>query len=144
MTILLNVKRICAMLVLGAALASPAQAADDTLFRELGGKPGIDKIVADLLPIIQADPRISSFFVKTDMARLRVLLGEQFCQLAGGPCVYSGRDMVASHDQMGVRAAHFGALAEDLQIAMENNKVPASVSNQLIAKLASMHRAIVR
>jgi hemoglobin len=145
MTFLLNAKRLLSMLAMGLFVASaPAQAADDTLFRELGGKPGIDKIVADLMPIILADTRINSFFAKTDMKKLQVLLGEQFCQLAGGPCTYSGRDMVASHDEMGVRSAHFAALAEDLQIAMENNHISASASNQLIAKLAPMKRAIVR
>ncbi|HEY0064185.1 MAG TPA: group 1 truncated hemoglobin [Telluria sp.] len=131
-------------LLLGVSLSMPAMAADATLFDELGGKSGIDQIVAELLPIIQADPRINTFFAKTDMKQLGVLLGEQFCQLAGGPCTYSGRDMVISHDAMGVRAAHFNALAEDLQIAMENCKVPSSAANQLVAKLAPMKRAIVR
>jgi hemoglobin len=139
-------KRFISTLAVGAALAGalPAQAADDALFQQLGGKAGIDKIVADLLPIIKADPRINGFFQKTDMQKLGVLLGEQFCMLAGGPCTYTGRDMVASHDEMGVRSAHFAALAEDLQIAMENNKVASSASNQLVAKLAPMKRAIVR
>lgn len=137
-------QRLIAIATIGVACALPAKAADDTLFRELGGQAGIDKIVADFLPIIQADPRINTFFQKTDMKQLGVLLGEQFCQLAGGPCTYSGRDMVASHEGMGVRSMHFMALAEDLQIAMEKNKVPASVANQLIAKLAPMKRAIVR
>lgn len=146
MTILISLRRGAAVLAMSAGLACalPAQAADDALYQELGGKAGIDKIVGDLMPLLQSDPRISSFFAKTDMVKLRVLLGEQFCQLAGGPCVYSGRDMVASHDEMGVKGAHFAALAEDLQIAMENNKVPSSTSNKLIAKLASMRRAIVR
>ncbi len=145
MNFILNAKRLLAMLAIGLFVNSAqAQAADDSLFRELGGKPGIDKIVADLMPIILADTRINSFFAKTDMKKLQVLLGEQFCQLAGGPCTYSGRDMVASHDEMGVRSAHFAALAEDLQIAMENNNISASASNQLIAKLAPMKRAIVR
>lgn len=139
-------KRASIGLALGALLACavPAQAADDALFRELGGKPGIDKIVAGLVPLILADARINGFFQKTDMQKLSVLLGEQFCQLAGGPCTYSGRDMVAAHDEMGVKAAHFNALAEDLQIAMENSNIPSSVSNQLIAKLAPMKRAVVR
>jgi hemoglobin len=146
MSILFRAKHFLTVALLGASLSLtlPAHAAEDTLFHDLGGKAGIDKIVADLLPILQSDPRISSFFVKTDMKQLGVLLGEQFCQLAGGPCVYSGRDMVASHDQMGVKGAHFAALAEDLQIAMEKNQVPSSVANQLVAKLAPMKRAIVR
>lgn len=139
-------KRASSALVIGATLllAMPAHAADDQLFRDLGGKPGIDKIVNDLMPLILADTRINKFFEKTDMKQLAVLLSEQFCQLAGGPCVYSGRDMVTSHDEMGVRSSHFNALAEDLQVAMENNKVPSAVSNKLVAKLASMQRAIVR
>lgn len=133
-----------ATLTLGTALTLPARAADATLFDELGGKAGIDQIVAELLPIIQADPRINTFFAKTDMKQLGVLLGEQFCQLAGGPCTYSGRDMVAAHDAMGVKAAHFNALAEDLQIAMEKRQVQSAAANRLVAKLAPMKHAIVR
>lgn len=145
MNFIFHAKRLLSMLAIGLCIASaPAQAADDALFQELGGKAGIDKIVADLMPIILADARINTFFAKTDMKKLQVLLSEQFCQLAGGPCSYSGRDMVISHDEMGVRPAHFNALAEDLQIAMENNKVSTSASNQLIAKLAPMKRAIVQ
>jgi len=139
-------KRASIVLAFGASVACtlPAQAADDALYRELGGKEGIDKIVAAFLPVILADTRINTFFQKTDMTKLGVLLGEQFCQLAGGPCTYSGRDMVAAHDEMGVKSAHFNALAEDLQIAMEQSKIPSSVSNQLIARLAPMKRAVVR
>jgi hemoglobin len=146
MTIFLTIKRAGLLLAFGASLAcvQPAMAADDSLFQELGGKAGIDQIVADLLPLIQADPRINTFFVKTDMAKLGVLLGEQFCQLAGGPCTYSGQDMVSSHENMGVKGAHFMALAEDLQIALERNNISASASNRLVAKLAPMRRAIVR
>jgi hemoglobin len=34
-------------------------------------------------------------------------------------------------------------LAEDLQIAMEKNQIPSSISNKLVAKLAPMQRPIV-
>ncbi|MFL6658816.1 MAG: group 1 truncated hemoglobin [Massilia sp.] len=146
MTLHTLIKRASLMLAMATAFfcAVPAQAADDTLYQQLGGQPGIDKIVAEFVPIILADERINSFFKKTDMKKLSVLLGEQFCQLAGGPCTYSGRDMVAAHDEMGVKSAHFNALAEDLQIAMEHSKIATSASNQLIAKLAPMQRAVVR
>jgi len=139
-------KRASSALVIGAilSLAAPAHAKDDQLFKDLGGKPGIDKIVSDLMPIILADARINKFFDKIDMKKLGVLLSEQVCELAGGPCVYTGRDMVLAHDEMGVRSAHFNALAENLQVAMEMNKVPASASNKLVAMLAPMHKAMVR
>jgi hemoglobin len=130
------------LLVCALVLAAPVRAGD--LFQELGGKSGIDKVVADFIPIVLADARINAFFEKTDTKHLAILLSEQFCQAAGGPCTYSGRDMVDAHDGMGVKLAHFNALAEDLQIAMENNGVPNSAANQLIAKLAPLQRAIVR
>lgn len=127
-------------------LSQPArsQNMNDSLYQRLGGQAGIDKIVHDFIPIVLADPRISRFFKETDTVKLAQLLGEQFCQLAGGPCQYSGRDMVSAHDGMGVRLAHFNALAEDLQMSMERNHVDSATSNGLIARLAPMQRAIVR
>ncbi|MES2902489.1 MAG: group 1 truncated hemoglobin [Pseudomonadota bacterium] len=146
MTITMQLKRASSALVIGAilSLAAPAHAKDDQLFKDLGGKPGIDKIVGDLMPMIMADARINKFFEKVDMKKLGGLLSEQFCELSGGPCVYSGRDMVISHDEMGVRTSHFNALAENLQVAMERNNVPAAASNKLVAMLAPMHKAMVR
>lgn len=133
-----------ALFALCSVLACPARAADDALFRQLGGKAGIDKIVGDMIVLVLADSRINGFFKTTDTRQLAILLSEQFCQAAGGPCAYSGRNMLDAHEGMGVKIAHFNALAEDLQIAMENNGVPSAASNQLIAKLAPLQRAIVR
>jgi hemoglobin len=135
-----------ALLGLTLALSQPAraQAVDDQLYQRLGAQAGIDKIVHDFIPIVLADPRINSFFRETDMDKLAKLLAEQFCQLAGGPCSYSGRDMVGAHDGMGVRLAHFNALAEDLQQSMEDNHVDAATANKLIGRLAPLQRAIVR
>lgn len=133
------------MLICGAmSCTSSAFAADtkDALFVELGGKVGLTKIVDDFMPLVMADTRINRFFEKTDQVKLKAMLVDQFCELAGGPCKYNGRDMYEAHDGMGVRNAHFNALAEDLQLAMEKNNVPSSVANQLVAKLAPMQRPI--
>ena len=51
--------------------------------------------------------------------------------------------MSDAHEGMGISNAHFNALAEDLQIAMENNHISSSISNKLVAKLAPMQRPIV-
>lgn len=140
-----NVSALSFMLICGAmSCTSSAFAADtkDALFVELGGKAGLTKIVDDFMPLVMADTRINRFFEKTDQVKLKAMLVDQFCELAGGPCKYNGRDMYEAHDGMGVRNAHFNALAEDLQLAMEKNNVPSSVANQLVAKLAPMQRPI--
>ncbi|MET0857849.1 MAG: group 1 truncated hemoglobin [Telluria sp.] len=129
--------------VLAFAALAPVHAADDATFRGLGGQPGIKKIVATLIPLVQADARIKESFADTDMKNLAMRLEEQFCALTGGPCVYKGEEMADVHRGLKVTNAQFNALAEDLQIAMERNGVPSHVQNKLVAKLASMQRTIV-
>lgn len=123
--------------------AALAQTTPDAVYQGLGGKEGINKIVADFLPIVLADDRIKDAFKETDMERLGLMLAEQFCALTGGPCKYSGKEMQEAHKGMNINNAQFNALAEDLQIAMEKNNIPSSVSNKLVAKLAPMQRPIV-
>jgi hemoglobin len=147
--------------LLGLLLASSMAMAqtpytDDSTYQGLGGKEGIKKIVDTFIPMLLADPRIKDSFADFDMEQLNVRLQEQFCEFAGGPCKYTGkyrdktmdgvgtvRDMATVHQDLKVTNAMFNALTEDLQIAMERNNVPSSVSNKLIAKLAPMQRAIV-
>lgn len=138
-------EHLFAALLLVISTASQAQSAPnlDAVFQQFGGKSGIDKIVADFLPIVLADERIKETFKDADVERLGNLLSEQFCQLTGGPCKYSGKDMQEAHKDMHLTNAQFNALAEDLQYAMEKNGVPSSAQNKLIAKLAPMQRTVV-
>lgn len=126
-----------------ASAQAQSMGADDSVFQGLGGKAGIDKIVADFIPIILADQRIGRFFEKMNKQEFAASLSDQFCELTGGPCKYKGKDMSDTHEGMNISNAHFNALAEDLQIAMENNHIPSSFSNKLVAKLAPMQRPIV-
>ncbi len=120
-----------------------AQAPADAVFQGLGGKPGIKKIVDTFVPGMQADPRLKEAFKDTDVKNLSMRLEQQFCQLSGGPCKYEGKDMKEIHDGLNVTNAEFNAVAENLQIAMEQHGVAPSVQNKLMAKLAPMQKAIV-
>ena len=123
-TLPIALQRLTVIFALTVSLL-PAQAqslTDDTVFQQFGGKAGIQKVVADFLPL---------------------LLAEQFCQLTGGPCKYSGKQMQEAHQDMHLNNAQFNALAEDLQMAMEKNAVANSAQNKLVARLAPMQRAIV-
>ena len=44
---------------------------------------------------------------------------DQFCQVAGGPCRYTGHSMEATHKGLHLTNANFNALVEDLQSAMD-------------------------
>lgn len=133
-----------AMLIAGASpLLSAQQAGNDTVFRDMGGKPGIKKVVNDFLAIIVVDPRIKDSFEDADMERLAGMLTDQFCVLTGGPCKYDGKSMQEVHDGMNLTNAHFNALTEDLQEAMIRKGIPYSAQYALIGKLAPMQRDVV-
>lgn len=114
-----------------------------TLYEQLGAQPGIAAIVDRMLDIVLADPRIKESFDGTPLERLRRTLNEQFCEISGGPCVYTGDPMKEVHQGLGITEAGFNALAEDLQSAMEALSVPSRAQNRLMARLAPFSREII-
>jgi hemoglobin len=136
-----SLRRLTATALL--ACASFSAHADDSVFQGLGGKPGIKNIVSTFTAMVLADPRIKDTFSDSDMRHVGMRLEEQFCALTGGPCVYGGEPMKETHGGLNITNAQFNALAEDLQIAMEQNRVPSAVSNKLMSVLAPMQRDIV-
>lgn len=135
--------RVPAALALGVAVffAPTAQAA--TLFSDLGERPGLERLVESATAIWTADPRISATFEETNLVRFKRLLVEQLCQVSGGGCPYTGRDMRAAHKGLHLATRQFNVLAEDLQLAMDRLDIPFSVQNRLLALLAPMHRDVV-
>ncbi len=107
------------------------------MYRGLGGKPGIRKIVDQLIPVILADARIKESFTDIDMKNLALRLEEQFCELSGGPCKYKGKPMGEIHDGLNITNAQFNALAEDLQVAMDQAGVAPRVQNRLLDEAAT-------
>lgn len=126
---------------LGACSSTPTH--DDSLYLALGGKPGISKTVTQFLYQVVDDDRINHYFAGVNADRLQRRLTNQFCQLSGGPCRYTGDSMHKVHAGMHLTDADFNALVEDLIIAMEKRQVPVSAQNRLLAKLAPMHDAVL-
>lgn len=118
--------------------------AGDGMWRAFHGRDGVDRIVEDMVTRNVADPRISDIFKGQDIVRLRRTLKEQFCYLLNGGCHYSGRTMRAAHQDMGVQQADMAALVENLQAAMRHEGVAFAAQNRFLAKLAPMHRDVVK
>ncbi|MGZ7455400.1 group I truncated hemoglobin [Pseudomonas sp. Ma2-10] len=128
-------------LLLSACVQQPPK--DDSLYRDLGERPGITRIVEGMLLKIAKDERIVERFRKIDIQRLRDKLIEQFCVEAGGPCVYTGDSMAESHKGQNVSRSDFNALVEDLIAAMDEQGVSVPVQNRLIARLAPMRPDVI-
>jgi hemoglobin len=125
-----------------SALAQPAFA-DTTLYDDLGGDAGLTRIVNASVDNYLADPRIKDIFSESNIDRIRMELKDQFCQLAGGPCVYKGHDMVAAHKGLHLTNANFNALVEDLQDAMTKCDIAFATQNRLLALLAPYQHQVV-
>jgi hemoglobin len=116
---------------------------DDSLYRELGGQPGVDALVADFVPRLATDPHMSEFFKNVNQPHLKQMLSQVFCIVAGGGCTYTGRSIIEVHREMDISKADFNALVEVLQASMNAQHIPFATQNRLLAQLAPMHRDIV-
>jgi hemoglobin len=141
----MRTKRRASWLIVCATLLLSASAhADEPLFFRMGGEAKLKAAVDELVVVMLADERINFVFAQTELTRFKHLLYTQLCELAGGPCIYDGRDMRTAHAKLPITNAHFNALTEDLYIAFERVGVSYSLQNELIALLAPMQRDIVR
>ena len=133
-----------ALAVWGSALCvGMARADEDTLCQDMGGVDNVKKIASDSLNNFLADPRIKDTFANSNIERIRSKLGEQFCLVAGGPCVYTGHTMEAAHKGLHLHNADFNAVVEDVQKAMDADGVPFATQNRFLARLAPFQHQIV-
>lgn len=146
-------KYILVLLFICSSLAPLAQAQPDRLqakvpgaelYNAFGGQEGIGRLMNDFVDILVADPRIAKLFKDTKLKNLKEQLTDQICLVTGGPCKYEGDTMKAVHEDLGITAAHFNALVEDLQTAMDKHAIGFGTQSRLLALLAPMHRDIVK
>lgn len=133
---------LCAAL-LGLTLKAHAQPADDSLYRQLGGQPGLTALMDDFMTRLLADKRMSPFFKDVDHKHVKAQLVAQFCEVSGGPCKLKGPDMKKAHSGMDITKGDFNALVEVLQDSMSAQGIAFSTQNKLLARLAPMHRDII-
>ena len=126
------------------ATTTAAAPAGDSLYTRLGGNAAITAVIGDFVDNqVVPDARINGFFADTDLTRLKVLLVEVTGSATGGPEVYTGRSMKDAHAGMGVTAADFNALVEDLGKSLVVFNVPAKEQGELVAALAPLQPDIV-
>ena len=131
----------------GAFLAGSAGSsalAAGSLYEQIGGESKMRAVVDEFVTVMEQDERINFTFANTDLNKFKQLLFEQLCNITGGPCQYTGRNMKESHEKLNVTNAQFNALAEDLYIAFERTHVPYRLQNKVVVLLAPMQMDIVK
>lgn len=138
-------KRLVGPAILAVALGACAalESKPASLYDRLGGKPAIEKVVDQFVANIAADNRINQRFAKTNIPKLKTDLVNQVCEATGGPCKYTGRDMVTTHKGMKITKEEFNWTGGHLAAALDTYKVPAKEKNELLTAIGSMEPQIV-
>jgi len=116
---------------------------EPSLYDRLGGYDAISAVVDEFTARVAADDRLNQTFANTDIAKFKQHLTLQLCQVAGGPCVYLGRDMKTSHKGMHITPDQFQWTGEHLAAALDKFHVPEKEANQVLAAAGSMQDDIV-
>ena len=130
-----------AALLLGACATTPQ--ATPTLYDRLGGERVVRQIAYETIERSSTDPRTSRSFKDVKVQRVKDKLYEQICELAGGPCKYTGDPMKEVHKGLKNTEGEFYLLVQFLRDAVDRAGVHEREKNELLRLLAPMKRDIV-
>lgn len=133
---------------LNASMSATSGVGQDkkSLYARLGGYDAVAAVVDDFISRLVADKRFAKFFVghsEDSLKKIRQHIVDQFCNAAGGPCLYIGRDMKTSHKGLGITGDDWDAAATHLVESLDKFKVPKTEKDELLAFVTSLRKDIV-
>jgi hemoglobin len=138
-------------------------ASDKSLYEQLGGEPGIRKIVDDFVDRAMADPRVnwnrqgvvrggvlgvggkSATWEPTekDVMQLKARITQFLALATGGPTVYQGDNLAEVHEGMRITNAQFDAAVGDLKATLDKLAVRTEQQKFLLSIVESTREQIV-
>ena len=116
------------------------------LYQRLGGYDAIAAVVDDFLARMGNDDMLSRHFEgmsEKDNRRTRQLIVDMMCAATGGPCYYTGRDMVTTHTGMGITEEDWRRSADHLVATLDAFKVPDREKGEVMDIISSTKNDIV-
>ena len=144
--ITLAVCLLVTMSVTAAAQNSMSSAQEKTLYQRLGGYDAVAAVVDDFIGRLIADDRFAKFFKGASddsKKRIRQHIVDQFCAAAGGPCVYTGRDMKTSHKGLGITEEDWNIAVKHLLATLTKFKVKEKEQKEVAGALTTLKGDIV-
>ena len=114
-----------------------------SLFERLGGTEGITNIANDVVENHLVNKTVATRFAKSDLSKLKNAAATFFISGTGGPNVYQGKDMLASHQGMNISAVEFMSVLDDALTALQKNNVAQREQEEVLFVLYSMRSQIV-
>ena len=116
-----------------------------SLYQRLGGYDTIAAFVDEKYRLLRSDPKFSRFGTRSvdSQQRARQLLVDQLCSLAGGPCVYIGRDMKTSHVGLHITEEEWELSVKYTRQALSEQGIGEKESDEVIALIDQYRGDIV-
>ena len=119
---------------------------EKSLYDRLGGYDSITTFVHDLLDRLQADSQLGRFWQHRGddgIAREKQLLIDYLAASAGGPLLYTGREMLASHVGMKIDDSDWNVFLGHAGATMESLKIPQQERDDIVAFVLTLQSDIV-
>lgn len=123
-----------------------AFAAEKSLYQRLGGYDALAAVTDDFLGRLTSDKDFRVFFVGMSddtKKRVRQHIVEFFCQVTGGPCVYTGRDMKTVHTGLGITEDEWQKSLVYFSQSMNALKVGPQEQKDLAVALGPLEKDVV-
>ena len=120
--------------------------AAQTLYERLGGYDAIVAAADDLLPRLMSDPTLGRFWAhrgEDGVRREKQLLIDFLCSNAGGPVLYTGRDMQTSHRGMRISEDDWSIFLRHLTDTLSALGVPTREAHEVADFINSLKGEVV-
>lgn len=135
----------CAILAVPLC-ATAAQAQQKSLYQRLGGYDAIAAVSDEFIKRLATDEQEKRFFIgfsDDSKARIRQHIVDFICKAAGGPCLYTGRDMKTAHAGSGVTKADWDRTLKIFGEVLDKFQVPDQERKDIAAAIGPLEKDIV-
>jgi hemoglobin len=123
------------------ALATPAFAADPSLYQRLGGKPAIQSLSGDAVEKLATDsrllanPEIKHLSDSVDRKKLKDALAQRLCQKSGGPCKRKVTPIPGVPEHMSLKPMEWIYVVQDVNAVLDQHHTPVRERSELLTLL---------
>ncbi len=125
---------------------APPAPKENSLYKRMGGYDVIAAVVDDFIGQLGKDEAFKRFGggrSGDSLHRTRQLVVDQICFLAGGPCVYIGRDAKTVHAGLAITQEEWDLSIKHFQVALDDQKVAAVEQKDFMALIQKLHDDVV-
>ena len=123
-----------------------SDASEQTLYTRLGGYDAIAAVADNLLPRLIADAELGRFWAHRGadgIRREKQLLIDFLCASAGGPMVYTGRDMTTTHEGMRISAGDWDRFMGHVRDTLAHFSLPETEARDVLGFIESTRGEMV-